>query len=166
LAEHGVNRYRNNLESSRRLFHELVPKRPLAQDAKLESLKLARAAGLCVDTGWLCGLGEKESDIQDILSLLKLSSPDSISLNYFDPRESASIFDHTEPSQQTGLDRFQVLRARFPYVELTLGGAYELWLGTNTNEILQADGMYIGRFLDHGLRAERLSQQKEANSFN
>lgn len=156
LAEHGVHRYRNNLESSRRLFQELVPKRSLAQDAKLQSLALARAAGLSVDTGWLCGLGEQAPDIQDVLALLERSSPDSITLNYFDPRESAVAFDYTEPSCQTGLDRFQALRARFPHIELTLGGAYELWLGADAIEVSQADGVYVGRFLDHGLQGERL----------
>jgi len=160
LAEHGVQRYRNNLESSRRLFQELVPKRPLAQDAKLESLALARAAGLSVDTGWLCGLGENEPDIQDILALLETSSPDSITLNFFDPRESAEVFEHTEPSHQTGLNRLETLRERFPQVTLTLGGAYELWLGKNAHEVSQADGVYVGRFLDHGLQAERQSTPK------
>ena len=160
LAEHGVRRYRNNLECSRRLFQELVPKHQQIQDLKLESLALARSAGLGVDTGWLCGLGEMEDDILDILSLLESSSPDSITLNYFDPGESAEVFGHTEPSYQIGLERLQALRASFPGVELTLGGAYELWLGANASGISQADGVYVGRFLDHGLRAEQ-SQIKQ-----
>ncbi|MGZ8845115.1 MAG: hypothetical protein ACXW3C_01490 [Pyrinomonadaceae bacterium] len=155
LAVLGVRRYRNNLETSRRLFRELVPGRPLAQNAKLESLALARHAGLSVDTGWLCGLGENESDTRDILALLEASAPDSIALNFFDPLESAQAFDHTEPCPQTGLARLQALRARFPRVEITLGGAYEHWLGADAFRLSQADGVYVGNFLDHGLRAPR-----------
>lgn len=150
LVKHGVSRYRNNLESSRRLFQDLVPSRPLAQETKLELLALARTAGLSVDTGWLCGLGEKESDIEGVLELLEISSPDSITLNFFDPREAAEVFEHTEPSYRVGLDRYQTLQARFPNTELTLGGAYDLWVGADAQQILQADGVYVGRFLDHG----------------
>jgi biotin synthase len=153
LVALGVCRYRNNLETSRRLFRELVPGRPLAQGAKLESLALARKAGLCVDTGWLCGLGENESDTRDILALLEVSAPDSIALNFFDPRESAEAFAHTKPCNGTGLARLRVLRERFPSVEITLGGAYELWLGADASRLSQADGVYVGGFLDHGLQA-------------
>lgn len=155
VAALGVRRYRNNLETSRRLFRELVPGRPLAQDAKLESLALARKAGLGVDTGWLCGLGENESDTREILTLLEASAPDSIALNFFDPLESAEAFEHTEPCNRTGLARLGVLRERFPHVEITLGGAYELWLGADAPRLSRADGVYIGAFLDHGLRAAR-----------
>ncbi|QPJ64340.1 MAG: hypothetical protein G3M78_02575 [Candidatus Nitrohelix vancouverensis] len=151
LASLGVKRYRNNLESSRRLFQDLVPSRPLAQDTKLESLTLARASGLSVDTGWLCGLGETEADIDDILELLEASTPDSITLNFFDPREAAEAFEHTQPSHQAGLDRYEALQARFPGTELTLGGAYELWMGADAQQLLKADGVYVGRFLDHGI---------------
>lgn len=160
LAAHGIDRYRNNLETSRRLFRELVPGRPRAQDLKLESLALARVAGLKVDTGWLCGLGESDEDIADVLDLLKQSQPDSITLNFFDPRETAEAFDHTEPSVEAGRHRLSALRERFPEVEITLGGAYELWLGVGAPEIAQADGIYVGRFLDHGLR-----QAEEAKLF-
>jgi biotin synthase len=156
LVAHGVRRYRNNLETSRRLFRNLVPGRPAAQDAKLESLALARKAGLGVDTGWLCGLGEKKSDIQDILALLEASAPDSIAVNFFDPFESATAFEHTKPCNRTGSARLEALRERFPRVEITLGGAYELWLGADAPRLSQVDGVYVGRFLDHGLRAAQL----------
>lgn len=155
LAALGVRRYRNNLETSRRLFRELVPRRPLAQDAKMESLALARKAGLGVDTGWLCGLGETEADTREILALLEASAPDSIALNFFDPRESAETFEHTTPCNSTGLARLEALRERFPRVEITLGGAYELWLGVDAPRLSQIDGVYVGAFLDHGLRAAR-----------
>ena len=158
LAELGVSRYRNNLENSRRLFKELVPKRSLAQDSKLQSMDLARAAGLKVDTGWLCGLGENEADIKDMLELLNVSNPDSITLNFFDHRESAEDFDYTTPSRQTGLERITVLRTHFPEVEITLGGAHGLWLGSKAIDIPQINGVYVGRFLDHGLREESKKQ--------
>lgn len=152
LAEARVGRYRNNLETSRRLFRELVPGRPLAQDQKLESLAMARQAGLKVDTGWLCGLGETDEDIADVFDMLEQATPDSITVNFFDPREAAETFAHTEPSPETGRQRLRALRERFPDVEITLGGAYELWLERGSVEIERADGVYIGRFLDHGLR--------------
>lgn len=149
LANHGVSRYRNNLECSSRLFRDLVPQRPLAQAEKLKSLFFAREAGLKADTGWLCGLGEQDDDIQDMLKLLEDASPDSITLNFFNPQEAASIFEYTEPSSYTGLDRMRILRNRFSSVEITLGGSYELWLGENAAGVTGADGVYVGRFLDH-----------------
>jgi biotin synthase len=157
LVKYGVSRYRNNLECSRRLFRELVPQRPLAQIEKLNSLVFAREAGLKAETGWLCGLGELEADIQDILMLLEVASPDSITLNFFDSRESAEVFEHTAPSPQIGLERMSVLRDRFSSVEITLGGAYELWLGENGKQVSGANGVYVGRFLDHGLHEERIT---------
>ncbi|NJM66095.1 MAG: hypothetical protein HC851_10725 [Acaryochloris sp. RU_4_1] len=161
LAQHGVNRYRNNLECSRRLFRELVPQRPLAQGDKLKSLAFAKVAGLKVDTGWLCGLGEEEADIQDIVELIHRASPDSITLNYFDPRESAETFNHTAPSRDIGLERLNQLRTAFPQAELTLGGAYEFWLGTDAIKPFRVDGVYMGRFLDHGLKAELMSSPQQ-----
>ncbi|QNK61066.1 radical SAM protein [Pedobacter sp. PAMC26386] len=156
IAKLGIKRYRNNLECSRKLFSALVPKRPLAQDEKLKSILLAHDAGLSVDTGWLCGLGETEADIDDILNLMEIASPDSITLNYFDPLESAEVFAHTIPSEQQGLAYIQLLRGRFPDVELTLGGAYKLWLSSNLNSISNIDGLYLGTFLDHGLRSKQV----------
>ena len=76
------------------------------------------------------------------------------------PAESAEKFEHTEPSVPTGLDRFQELRKHFPELELTLGGAYELWLGENASKLSKADGVYVGRFLDHGMKSESLAVQK------
>ena len=162
IASLGIKRYRNNLECSRKLFAEMVPKRPLAQDEKLKSLLIAREAGLRVDTGWLCGLGETESDVEDMLNLLEIANPDAITLNYFDPQESAAIFAHTNPSAERGMEYIQLLRSRFPEVELTLGGAYKLWLGPHLAQISNIDGLYLGTFLDHGLRAKSLESAENS----
>lgn len=156
----GVDRYRNNLECSRRLFRDMVPARPLAQEEKLRSLAIAREAGLKIDTGWLCGLGESAEDIEDILQLLSIASPDSITLNFFDPEESAETFTHTPPAVQTGLERLGSLKTHFSTVELTLGGAYELWLGPDALSLSGANGLYVGRFLDHGLKGAQISATK------
>lgn len=162
IANLGIKRYRNNLECSRKLFAEMVPKRPLAQDEKLKSLLLAAEAGLSVDTGWLCGLGETESDVADMLNLLEMTRPDAITLNYFDPGESAEAFAHTIPSVERGLEYIESLRGRFPKVELTLGGAYELWLGSHLNNVSNIDGLYLGTFLDHGLREKSQNPKENA----
>ena len=160
LLEFGIHRYRNNLECSRRLFRELVPKRPLAQEVKLVSLHMAQEAGLKADTGWLCGLGENKDDIKDIVELMNIAKPDSITMNYFDPDERAEDFEYTTPSLATGLDMLNTVKHHFPETEITLGGAYELWLGENAEQHIPVSGKYVGRFLDHGLQEEAKQARK------
>lgn len=160
LLRLGVGRYRNNLETSTRLFAELVPNRPGAQKDKLRSLEMARSAGLSVDTGWLCGLGEQKEDIQDLIEMLKSCAPDSITINYFDYRESAEKIDFDRPDKRTAISRFKTLRSSFPNTEITLGGAYMLWLGHDFKDSVSAEGCYVGQFLDHGKKDKSKSSQR------
>ena len=83
LKEAGVTTYHHNIETSRRFFPEICSTHSFEQ--KIETLKLARAAGLRLCSGGIFGIGETWNDRIDMALTLAEIQVDSIPINALIP---------------------------------------------------------------------------------
>ena len=83
LREAGVERYHNNIETSRRYFSEICTSHSF--DDKIENIKRAKQAGLAVCSGGIIGMGENWDDRIDMAVTLSELGIDSIPINSLMP---------------------------------------------------------------------------------
>ncbi len=83
LKEAGVSRVHNNLETSRRNFHNVCTTHTF--DDKISAVKDAMAAGLEVCSGGIVGLGETKEDQVDMAVTLRELGVRSIPINMLNP---------------------------------------------------------------------------------
>lgn len=84
LKDAGVNRYNHNLETSARHFPSLCTTHTHAE--RVATAKAAKAAGIELCCGGLVGAGETLEDRVDLAFELREVCPDSIPVNFLDPR--------------------------------------------------------------------------------
>ena len=84
LASAGVHRYHHNLETSRRMFGQMVSTH--SYDDRLATLVAARSAGMSVCSGGIFGIGENWEDRIDLaLTLRDQVRPDTVPINFLSP---------------------------------------------------------------------------------
>ena len=79
LKEAGVSSYHDNIETSRRYFPHVCTTHTF--DQKLETIRAAKAAGLCVCSGGIIGMGETWQDRVDMAFTLAELEITSIPIN-------------------------------------------------------------------------------------
>lgn len=89
LAEAGIDRFNHNLETSERFFGQVVTTHTWAD--RLETVRLARAAGLETCSGGIVGLGEEDDDVLDLAYALRELEVDSVPVNFLDPRPGTPL---------------------------------------------------------------------------
>lgn len=97
LKEAGVERYHNNLETSRNHFKNICTTH--TYDEKIETIKAAQKAGLEVCSGGIIGLGENNGDRIDMafeLRRLNIKSIPMNVLNYIEGTPMGKIIPVTE----------------------------------------------------------------------
>ena len=83
LKEHGVDMYHENIETSRRYFPEVCTSH--TYEDKLETIALAKKAGLSICCGGILGMGETWEDRIDMAVSIAEIGVDSIPLNALMP---------------------------------------------------------------------------------
>ena len=83
LRSAGVKRYHHNLETSRRFFPQICTTH--TYDERIQTIKLARAAGLEVCSGGIIGMGETWQDRIDLAFELAALEIKSIPINILTP---------------------------------------------------------------------------------
>lgn len=88
LAEAGVDRFNHNLETSERFFPEVCGTHGWRD--RLETLRIARAAGMELCSGGIVGMGETDEDIVDLALQVSALGVDSIPVNFLMPSWSGA----------------------------------------------------------------------------
>ena len=83
LAEAGLSRYNHNLETSRRHFADIVTTHNYSQ--RIETIKVAKEAGLGVCAGGIFGIGETDADRVDMAFELGGLGVDMVPMNFLHP---------------------------------------------------------------------------------
>ena len=124
LAQAGVQCYNHNLETSRRLYPQLVSTH--SYDDRLRTLAAAREAGLKLCCGGIFGMGETWEDRLDLALLLRDEvRPAVVPLNFLHPiagtlLEGAKPLDPMEILQTIAVFRFLL-----PDADLLIAGGRE-----------------------------------------
>ena len=124
LAEAGVDRFNHNLETSRRLYSEIVSTHKF--DDRLETTRLAREAGMEVCSGGIIGMGEGIEDILDLCYTLRETGATSVPVNFLDPRPGTPFADRPRVEPYFALRVLSLFRFVHPDVDVRSAGGREV----------------------------------------
>ena len=110
LKEAGVKRYHHNLETSRRFFPEICTSH--SYDERINTIKLAQAAGLEVCSGGIIGMGETWQDRIDLAFEVAHLGIMSIPVNILTPIKGTAL----ENLPKLGADAILRTIALFRYI--------------------------------------------------
>lgn len=97
---------------NRQLFAGLRPKQDY--EARLNAKRRAKRAGLLVEEGLLCGVGESIEDIAGSIEVMKDLDSDQVRVMTFVPQEGTPLGGRQAPDFQRELLTIAVLRLVFP----------------------------------------------------
>lgn len=121
----GVRRYHHNLETSRRMFPQVVTTH--SYDSRLATLAAARAAGMDVCCGGLFGLGETWADRIDLAMTIRDEvGADSVPLNFLNPAPGTPLESAKPLSPMECLTIVAVFRLILPTADIKVAGGREV----------------------------------------
>ncbi|MFB5630179.1 MAG: biotin synthase BioB [Nitrosopumilaceae archaeon] len=134
LKQLGVKRYNHNLETSRSKFPEICTTHTY-QD-RINTLKIARDAGLELCTGGIIGMGEtREQRLELILELSKLN-PEEVTINLLVPVPGTPLELQAPLPIDEILRTFSVIRFILPESIIKISGGREVNLKDAGEELL------------------------------
>lgn len=135
LAEAGVERYHNNLETSRGFFGHICTTHSYGD--KLETIRRAREAGLAVCSGGIIGMGEQMSDRIDMALQLRSLGIRSVPLNILSPIKGTPLEDMPPLTENEVRRTAAIFRFLLPDAAIRLAGGRK-HLREGGREILRA----------------------------
>ena len=126
LAEAGVDRFNHNLETSERHFGQVVSTHTYSD--RIDTVKLARAAGMTVCSGGIVGLGEDQDDLLDMAFSLRDLEADSVPVNFLDPRPGTPMAGYQRIEPTHALRVLCMFRFLHPRADLRVAGGREVTL--------------------------------------
>lgn len=147
LAKAGLRRYNHNLETGKRFYPHLVTTHKY--EDRLNTLKIARKAGLQLCAGGIFGVGESWDDRLDLAFEIQSLSPEIVPLNFLlpipgTPLEGSASLPALEILKIIAVFRFAAIKTR-----INIAGGRERGLRDLQSWIFRAgaNGMLIGNLL-------------------
>lgn len=146
LKEMGVSRYHCNLEASRDFFPLVCTTH--TWEEKVETLGLAREAGLSLCSGGIIGMGEAMADRIDLALELRDLAVDSIPLNILTPIPGTPLGDLQPLAIEEVLTTIALFRFIYPEAVLRIaGGRQQLGADQYRCFTAGANGAMVGNYL-------------------
>ena len=137
LAAAGIDRYHHNLETSRRMFDEMVSTH--TYDERLATLAAVKRAGLQVCCGGLFGLGETWADRADLaLTIRDEVGPTSVPLNFLHPIPGTAMASRQPLAPNECLGIIAMFRMLLPTADIKVAGGREFCLADQQRRIFHA----------------------------
>ena len=150
LKSLGVKRYNHNLETSRSKFPEICTTH--TYDDRLNTLSIARKAGLELCTGGIIGLGEThEQRLELVLDVARLF-PEEVTINILVPVPGTPLELQTDIANSEILRVFAVMRFLLPESVIKISGGREEILIDSGEQLLRggANGIITEGYLTMG----------------
>lgn len=128
LKAAGIDRYNHNLETSAHFFPRICTTHAYAD--RLATAQIAKRAGLELCCGGLIGMGETFADRVELAFALRKLKPDSIPVNFFDPRPGTKMEHKLRPTALDCLRTLAMFRLVNPDAEIRAAGGREACLGS------------------------------------
>lgn len=151
LAQAGLERVHNNLETSRTFFPRICTTH--AYDDKLRAIEAAREAGLEVCSGGIIGMGESLVDRIDLALELRALRPNSVPLNVLSPIAGTPLASMPPLAHDDVLRTVALFRFALPGTSLRLAGGRALLgeagracLEAGANALISGDMLTTGGF--------------------
>ena len=149
LVEAGVDRFNHNLETSERFFSEIVSTHTW-QD-RVQTVKIAREAGLTTCCGGIVGLGEDDSDLYDLACALRELEVDALPVNFLDPRPGTPLASRPRVEPMHALRVLCLFRFIHPRAELRVAGGREVTLRSlQAMALFPANSIFTSGYLTTG----------------
>lgn len=147
LKEVGVSTYHHNIETSRRFYPSICTTHTF--DSRLETIQVAKEAGLQVCSGGILGLGETPEDRVDMMFTLKEYNISSIPINILNPIPGTPLENQPPLPVEEILTTVAVFRLVFPSAVLRLCGGRERALGEFQKKAVETaiNGLMVGNYL-------------------
>ncbi len=134
LKKLGVKRYNHNLETARSKFPEICTTHTYQE--RIDTLKIARDAGLELCTGGIIGMGEtREQRLELILDLAKIN-PEEVTMNLLVPFPGTPLELQTPLPIDEILRTFAVIRFILPKAIIKISGGREVNLEDDGEALL------------------------------
>ncbi len=150
LKELGVCRYNHNLETARSLFPKICTTHTY-QD-RIDTLLIARNAGLELCTGGIIGMGETRAQRLELILDLEWLQPEEVTINLLVPMPGTPLELQTPIPFEEILRMFAVTRFALPRSIIKISGGREVHLQDDGQEILLsgANGIISAGYLTLG----------------
>jgi biotin synthase len=150
LKELGVKRYNHNLETARSKFPEICTTHSY-QD-RLDTLKIARDAGLELCTGGIIGMGETRKQRLELILDLARIQPEEVTINLLVPVPGTPLELQTPLPFEEILRTFAVIRFLLPKSIIKISGGREVNLEDDGEMLLLsgANGIISAGYLTLG----------------
>ena len=150
LAEEGLNHYNHNIETSPRYFPEIVQTHGF--EDRVETLKVAKDAGMDLCAGVILGMGETPTDRVEAAMALQDIGVSSLPVNILNPVEGTPLAERGLPDITTEevIKTIAVYRLLHPEARVRLTGGREVNLDTDGQVAALeagADGILTGDYL-------------------
>lgn len=124
LAEAGVDRFNHNLETSRRLYGQIVSTH--GYDDRVQTAKYAREAGMEICSGGIIGMGEEKEDVIELCYALREIGATSVPVNFLDPRPGTPFAGRSKVEPYYALRVLSLFRFVHPDVDVRSAGGREI----------------------------------------
>ncbi len=150
LKELGVKRYNHNLETARSKFPQICTTHTY-QD-RLDTLHIARSAGLELCTGGIIGMGETREQRLELISDLARLEPEEVTINLLVAIPGTPLELQTPIPFEEILRVFAVTRFALPRSIIKISGGREVHLEDSGEELLLsgANGIISAGYLTLG----------------
>lgn len=150
LKELGVKRYNHNLETARSKFPQICTTHTY-QD-RLDTLEIARNAGLELCTGGIIGMGETRAQRLELITDLARIEPEEVTINLLVAIPGTPLELQTPISFEEILRVFAVTRFALPKSIIKISGGREVHLEDSGEELLLsgANGIISAGYLTLG----------------
>lgn len=126
LAEAGIDRFNHNLETSERHYDKIVSTHTWRD--RVETVQIAKRAGMDTCCGGIVGLGENEDDLLDLAFALRDLDVDSVPVNFLDARPGTPLAGSPLVEPSYALRALCMFRFVHPRTDLRVAGGREITL--------------------------------------
>jgi len=147
LYDCGIRRINHNLETSERHYPNIVTTHPYSE--RINTLRVAKEAGLSLCSGGIFGMGEEWRDRLDMLLTLREIGVDVVPLNFLNAIHGTPLENQPELHPMECLKIIAITRFLMPNKEIKVAGGREKVLRDLQSWIFfaGADSTMIGNYL-------------------
>lgn len=124
LAAAGIDRFNHNLETSEQYFDKIVSTHSWKD--RVETVMVAKAAGMTTCCGGIVGLGESREDLIDLAFALRELDVDSVPVNILDPRPGTALAGMERVAPTFALAALCLFRFLCPRADIRIAGGREV----------------------------------------
>ena len=146
LSEAGVNRINHNLNTSRRYYENICTTHTF--EDRLDTLRVARNAGMELCAGLIVGMGEDDADVVDVAFELRGLKVESIPVNFLNAIDGTPLQNTQFLDPRYCLKTLCLFRFANPATELRVAGGREVNLRSmQAMALYPANSMFVSDYL-------------------